>query len=414
MSRKNKDFQKTILGIVICMLVGLLAWNIGVTVTRQQLSKLYYRQVAALMTMVTEQYPEVDTARWIQVLNDDTAAENGDELQAGRELLQRYGILSDTMPEIRAEQIQRRLQTAGNLLWLIVDMGILVGVFLYQRRRNQKVDEFVQYIRRIEQGVYQIPLDENEEEELSELKNELYKITVMLRETAELSKKQKRALSDSVSDISHQLKTPLTSCLILLDNMAESTHMEEGTRRQFLAEITRQLTSVNWLVQVLLKLSRLDAGVVELKEEEIRIQQLLEQAIDKVALLAEWKEISIQVSGEMQAVISGDERWLQEAFINLIKNAIEHSPAKGEIQITVEDNQVYTGVRIRDYGCGISMEEQKHIFERFYRSSAAKEDSVGIGLALAQEIIKRGNGSLTVESEVGQGTTFLIKFLKCH
>ena len=414
MSRKNKDFQKTILGIVICMLVGLLAWNIGVTVTRQQLSKLYYRQVAALMTMVTEQYPEVDTARWIQVLNDDTAAENGDELQAGRELLQRYGILSDTMPGIQAEQIQRRLQTAGNLLWLIVDMGILMGVFLYQRRRNQKVDEFVQYIRRIEQGVYQIPLDENEEEELSELKNELYKITVMLRETAELSKKQKRALSDSVSDISHQLKTPLTSCLILLDNMAESTHMEEGTRRQFLAEITRQLTSVNWLVQVLLKLSRLDAGVVELKEEEIRIQQLLEQAIDKVALLAEWKEISIQVSGEMQAVISGDERWLQEAFINLIKNAIEHSPAKGEIQITVEDNQVYTGVRIRDYGCGISMEEQKHIFERFYRSSAAKEDSVGIGLALAQEIIKRGNGSLTVESEVGQGTTFLIKFLKCH
>lgn len=414
MSRKNKDFQKTILGIVICMLVGLLAWNIGVTVTRQQLSKLYYRQVAALMTMVTEQYPEVDTARWIQVLNDDTAAGNEDELQAGRELLQRYGILSDTMPEIRAEQIQRRLQTAGNLLWLIVDMGILMGVFLYQRRRNQKVDEFVQYIRRIEQGVYQIPLDENEEEELSELKNELYKITVMLRETAELSKKQKRALSDSVSDISHQLKTPLTSCLILLDNMTESTHMEEGTRRQFVAEITRQLTSVNWLVQVLLKLSRLDAGVVELKEEEIRIQQLLEQAIDKVALLAEWKEISIQVSGELQAVIRGDARWLQEAFINLIKNAIEHSPAKSEIQITVEDNQVYTGVRIRDYGCGISMEEQKHIFERFYRSSTAKEDSVGIGLALAQEIIKRGNGSLTVESEVGQGTTFLIKFLKCH
>lgn len=414
MSRKNKDFQKTILGIVICMLVGLLAWNIGVTVTRQQLSKLYYRQVAALMTMVTEQYPEVDTARWIQVLNDDTAAGNEDELQAGRELLQRYGILSDTMPEIRAEQIQRRLQTAGNLLWLIVDMGILMGVFLYQRRRNQKVDEFVQYIRRIEQGVYQIPLDENEEEELSELKNELYKITVMLRETAELSKKQKRALSDSVSDISHQLKTPLTSCLILLDNMTESTHMEEGTRRQFVAEITRQLTSVNWLVQVLLKLSRLDAGVVELKEEEIRIQQLLEQAIDKVALLAEWKEISIQVSGELQAVIRGDARWLQEAFINLIKNAIEHSPAKSEIQITVEDNQVYTGVRIRDYGCGISMEEQKHIFERFYRSSAAKEDSVGIGLALAQEIIKRGNGSLTVESVVGQGTTFLIKFLKCH
>lgn len=414
MSRKNKDFQKTILGIVICMLVGLLAWNIGVTVTRQQLSKLYYRQVAALMTMVSEQYPEVDTARWIQVLNDDTAAENEDELQAGRELLQRYGILSDTMPGIQAEQIQKRLQTAGNLLWLIVDMGILVGVFLYQRRRNQKVDEFVQYIRRIEQGVYQIPLDENEEEELSELKNELYKITVMLRETAELSKKQKRALSDSVSDISHQLKTPLTSCLILLDNMAESTHMEEGTRRQFVAEITRQLTSVNWLVQVLLKLSRLDAGVVELKEEEIRIQQLLEQAIDKVALLAEWKEISIQISGEMQAVIRGDERWLQEAFINLIKNAIEHSPAKREIQITVEDNQVYTGVRIRDYGCGISMEEQKHIFERFYRSSTAKEDSVGIGLALAQEIIKRGNGSLTVESVVGQGTTFLIKFLKCH
>lgn len=395
---------------MLCIALGLIVWNVSAGLQRKRMARIYYEKIAGIVALLEEQYPEAEESEWIRILNTDEAQRS----EEGEELLRRYGILSEDMPIAEAEQLQLRTQVIGNLIWLLAGAGILSSILLYQKRRDDKIQELTNYIWRIEQGMYQIPLEENEEEELSSLKNELYKITVMLREAADRSGKQKRALADSVSDISHQLKTPLTSCLVLLDNMAESEHMNEETRARFIREITSQLTSVSWLIQVLLKLSRLDAGVVELKEEPIRMEELLHQAIERVQLLAEWKQITLRPEGELQAMIVGDPYWLCEAFVNLIKNAIEHSPEQGEILLRVEENQVYTGLSIQDHGCGISPEDQKHIFERFYRSASAKEDSVGIGLALAKEIIKKENGTITVESEEGKGSTFLIKFLKCH
>ena len=410
MSKRNRDLRRTIGSVMLCIALGLIVWNVSAGLQRKRMARIYYEKIAGIVALLEEQYPEAEESEWIRILNTNEAQRS----EKGEALLRRYGILSEDMPIAEAEQLQLRTQVIGNLIWLLAGAGILSSILLYQKRRDDKIQELTNYIWRIEQGMYQIPLEENEEEELSGLKNELYKITVMLREAADRSGKQKRALADSVSDISHQLKTPLTSCLVLLDNMAESEHMNEETRARFITEITSQLTSVSWLIQVLLKLSRLDAGVVELKEEPIRLEELLQQAIERVQLLAEWKQITLRPEGELQAMIVGDLYWLCEAFVNLIKNAIEHSPEQGEILLCVEENQVYTGLSIQDHGCGISPEDQKHIFERFYRSASAKEDSVGIGLALAKEIIKKENGTITVESEEGKGSTFLIKFLKCH
>lgn len=410
MGKRNRDLQRTIGIVILCILFGLVAWNVSAGLQRRQMSKIYYERIAGVMTLLAEQYPEVEESEWIRVLNTDGGQETGE----GEELLRKYGILSGDMPVAEAQSLQIRTQVIGNLIWLLAGAGILCSILLYQKRRDAKIKELTDYIWQIERGIYQIPFEENEEEELSSLKNELYKITVMLREAAERSGKQKRALADSVSDISHQLKTPLTSCLVLLDNMAESEHMSEETRARFITEITGQLTNVSWLIQVLLKLSRLDAGVVELKEEEIRLEELLKQAVERIQLLAEWKQITLRMQGDLQAKLSGDSYWLCEALVNLIKNAIEHSPEQEEILLCVEENQVYIGLSIQDHGCGITPEDQKHIFERFYRSATAKEDSVGIGLALAKEIIQRENGTITVESELGEGTTFRIKFLKCH
>lgn len=414
MESKDREFQKAIIRILILMVTGLIVWNLAVSVTNRRIAAIYYERISAIFgaistfDAISAQYPDMGHGDWMQYLNATGNQEDGEAF------LHQYGILQGDMPILQAQTVQKWFQITGTLVWILVCTGILLIFICYQKRRNRKIQELVDYIRKIEHGIYRIEIDENEEGELSRLQNELYKITVMLRESSDLAGRQKKALADSVSDISHQLKTPLTSCLVLLDNLSESENMTEETRRRFLSEITRQLTSVSWLVQVLLKLSRLDAGVVELKEEELSVSALIRGAVEKVGLLAEWKQIDIQVMGEEEPCIKGDRHWLEEALVNLIKNAIEHSPEDSEIRIQVEDNQVYTCIHVRDFGSGISYEDQKHIFERFYRSADAGEDSVGIGLALAQEIMKRQNGYLTVESEPGQGTTFYMKFLKCH
>lgn len=408
MESKDREFQKAIIRILILMAAGLIVWNLAVSVTNRRIAAIYYERISAIFGAISARYPDMEHGDWMQYLNATGNEEDGEAF------LHQYGILQGDMPILQAQTTQKRFQITGNLVWILICTGILLIFICYQKQRNRKIQELVDYIRKIEHGIYWIEIEENEEGELSRLQNELYKITVMLRESSELAGQQKKALADSVSDISHQLKTPLTSCLVLLDNLAESENMTEETRRRFLSEITGQLTSVSWLVQVLLKLSRLDAGVVELKEEELSVSALIRSAVEKVGLLAEWKQIDIQVMGEEEPCIKGDRHWLEEALVNLIKNAIEHSPEDSEIRIQVEDNQVYTCIHVRDFGSGISYEDQKHIFERFYRSADAGEDSVGIGLALAQEIMKRQNGYLTVESEPGQGTTFYMKFLKCH
>lgn len=408
MESKDREFQKAIIRILILMVTGLIVWNLAVSVTNRRIAAIYYERISAIFGAISAQYPDMGHGDWMQYLNATGNEEDGEAF------LHQYGILQGDMPILQAQTAQKRFQITGTLVWILICTGILLIFICYQKQRNRKIQELVDYIRKIEHGIYRIEIEENDEGELSRLQNELYKITVMLRESSELAGQQKKALADSVSDISHQLKTPLTSCLVLLDNLSESENMTEETRRRFLSEITGQLTSVSWLVQVLLKLSRLDAGVVELKEEEVSVSALIRGAVEKVGLLAEWKQIDIQVMGEEEPFIKGDRHWLEEALVNLIKNAIEHSPEDSEIRIQVEDNQVYTCIHVRDFGSGISYEDQKHIFERFYRSADAGEDSVGIGLALAQEIMKRQNGYLTVESEPGQGTTFYMKFLKCH
>lgn len=408
MESKDREFQKAIIRILILMAAGLIVWNLAVSVTNRRIAAIYYERISAIFGAISARYPDMEHGDWMQYLNATGNEEDGEAF------LHQYGILQGDMPILQAQTAQKRFQITGTLVWILICTGILLIFICYQKQRNRKIQELVDYIHKIEHGIYRIEIEENDEGELSRLQNELYKITVMLRESSELAGQQKKALADSVSDISHQLKTPLTSCLVLLDNLSESENMTEETRRRFLSEITRQLTSVSWLVQVLLKLSRLDAGVVELKEEELSVSALIRSAVEKVGLLAEWKQIDIQVMGEEEPCIKGDRHWLEEALVNLIKNAIEHSPEDSEIRIQVEDNQVYTCIHVRDFGSGISYEDQKHIFERFYRSADAGEDSVGIGLALAQEIMKRQNGYLTVESEPGQGTTFYMKFLKCH
>lgn len=404
--RKNRQLSKCIITILALFMAGLLLGNVIAIYSFQRISKEYHMALAALLGNVKEKYPETTEEEWVKLLN------GGEQYEDGKRLLEQYGIFQNSHTMLIQKKLQTRLLFWLNLLLAAVGIGTLTVFLRYYRNRVRNMEQLAAYIRRLEQGDYVLPVWENSEDELTVLKNELYRVTVMLKEAADISQNQKKALADSVSDISHQIKTPLTSVMILLDNVSESEAMDEVTRKRFLTEITRQLSQVNWLIAVLLKLSRLDAGVVEFSNEAFCLDKLIEEVLVKLELIAEWKEIELVKEGDRDVFMTGDFQWLAEAVSNIVKNAVEHSPQGGRILLTVQDNAVYTSLSIRDFGKGMDEEEQKHIFERFYRSKDAAKDSIGIGLSLAKEIVEHQNGYISVNSYKDKGTEFVLKFLK--
>lgn len=405
--RKMRDKSLKKYAAVICLATaaGILLGNLVLGLFLRQMDEKNSEAFAALLGNVKVKYPDIAEEEWISMLNSSNGYEEG------RALLERYGIFEGDTVLLAGEDVKVKLFFSLNVTLLLTCIGVTIFLAHYFGKHRARIRQMEEYVHKLLQGKYALDITENEEDALSDLKNELYKITVMLKENADVQKRQKSALADSLADISHQLKTPLTSVMVLLDNLSESSHMEERTRRRFLAEITRQLENINWLVAALLKLSRLDAGVVEFERQQVDVDALLFSVTEKLKPSAERRHVRIKREGEKKAVVSGDFGWLAEAVTNIVKNAIEHSYADSEVVITVKTNAVYTAIFVRDFGEGIGEEERRHIFERFYRSGYANEDSVGIGLSLAKEIIERQQGYLTVEAKE-QGALFEIKFLK--
>ena len=285
-------------------------------------------------------------------------------------------------------------------------------IILYLRKRDKKIKQITNYINQIKNKKYDLNIEENTEDELSNLKNELYKITIMLKEESEISKKDKENLKMSVEDISHQLKTPLTSITIMLDNLKDNPNMEEKTKQKFIFEISKQVEWINWLVISMLKLSKLDANVVQFYDEKINLNKFIGEIIKNLEIPIEVKNQKIIIDGNENVSFIGDYKWQQEAITNIIKNCIEHNANNGTIYINYEENSLFTKITIRDEGEGISKEDLKHIFERFYKGKNSSENSVGIGLALAKNIIQKNNGMINCKSELDKGTEFVIKYMK--
>ena len=297
---------------------------------------------------------------------------------------------------------------------IIIGFSIIwiIAILIYLNSRDRKLKEIKKYIKEISNRNYQLKIDENSEDELSNLKNELYKITVMLKEESENSKKDKENLKVSVQDISHQLKTPLTSISIMLDNIKENSEMDEKTKQKFIFEISRQIEWINWLVISMLKLSKLDADIVEFHNEKINVNKFINEIIQNLEIPIEIKNQNIVVEGKKDTYFEGDYKWQKEAITNIVKNCIEHNKDNGNIIIKYEENSLYTKISIKDEGEGIPKEDLKHIFERFYKGKNSSENSVGIGLALAKSIIEKDNGIITCMTEIGEGTEFIIKYMK--
>jgi len=288
--------------------------------------------------------------------------------------------------------------------------GLLTAIFFfYTKKRYDKINELNNYLSLICAGNYNLDISDNTEGELSILKNNIFKVMILLNSQNEMLKRDKVYLTDSLADISHQLKTPLTSMTIMTELIRNEKSDEK--KYEFLSVIETQLDKMRWLILTLLKLSKLDADTAEFKKENISIKDVVDKSIKQFLVTLEIKEIEV-VNNAQDFTFIGDGNWTVEAVENIIKNCIEHSGKNGRIEISTDSTTIYDSLIIKDNGTGISKEDLPHIFERFYHGENSSSDSVGIGLALAKTIFEKEKGSITCTSSAGEGTEFEIKFYK--
>ena len=300
-----------------------------------------------------------------------------------------------------------------NALWLMLTIAFLMvfSFWLFTRRRYRQLDSLSAYLRHIVNGDFQLDLRDNSEGELSILKNEIYKVTITLTEQTKLLQQDKLFLSDTLSDISHQMKTPITSMSVMADLLADQD-LPLDRRMEFTKNIRLQLDRLQWLVSSLLKLSKMDANAVVLKKESVRVKDLIRQSTAPLLIPMDIKDQKLILSGDDDVCLIGDFNWTCEALANIVKNSIEHTPVSGEIRIEYTQNPVYTMISVTDNGEGISRVDLPFLFDRFYKAANASKDSIGIGLAMSKAIVEKQGGTIEARSEIGKGACFIMKFYK--
>ncbi len=401
---KNRNSRKTIiLGIIVIMLSTCIFWVINNIQYRKYL-KIVNAKIDNIISQVIEKYPDITEEEVLEILKNNETPESS--------VLEKYGYTPDiSYIKTLGEQIETNKKQ--NIALVIIFGTVSLGIYLiYVITQEKRIAEINEYIKQINNKNYILKIEENDNGELSKLRNELYKTTVLLKETAEISEKEKENLSTAIADISHQLKTPLTSIRIMLDNIQDDPDMEKEVREDFLREISKQIDWISSLVVALLKIAKFDAGTIKMENNEINAKNLIDNIISNLAILMELKNIEIITNVDEKATFIADYKWQQEALTNILKNAIEHSKHNSRIYITVENTSLFLKIIIKDEGSGIDKEDLKHIFQRFYKTKNSSENSIGIGLPLAKAIIEQSNGYIKVETKYGEGTSFEVKYIK--
>ena len=283
--------------------------------------------------------------------------------------------------------------------------------FLLYRRRERKLKELTLYLLKLQDGAELPPFESFEEGQLGVLQSEIYKMVNLLDEETKKSKRQNHYLADMLSDISHQIKTPLAGITLMTD-LLKDPDLPEEKREEFVEKINHQTEKITWLVRNLLTLAQLEADMLKLKKENVSARELVETAIGPLNILAELRGVELQTSIPEGTALTCDKAWTAEALSNVIKNCIEHvSPEAGKhVWISVTENNFAVTFTIQDDGPGITAEELPHIFERFYKGKNSSKNSVGIGLSMARQLFLQQNGTIEAASEPGKGTTFRIRF----
>ena len=402
---KNREVKKilflNLIYFFIIIIIGLVLSLYSFNLYKKNL----IRNNSILVGNILKNHPELEE----EVINELIL--NSDTYDYGTEILNKYGL--DDPKYLDYLKVNNELKQniiLTNVLFIII-LFILISItyLIFIKNQYRKINKIDKYMNKILNNDYSLDIRDYVEGDISTLKNDIYKMTIKLKEQTELSIKDKKYLEETLADISHQIKTPLTSMYVINDILSEND-LDKKSQIEFLNKNRNQLERIEWLVTTLLKISRLDSGMVTLKRDNINIKDLINKTIEPIKIMAELKNILIETNIETTNFYL-DFNWTLEALTNILKNACEHTNNNGSIKIEVNENPLYLNIKIIDNGVGISESDKKHIFDRFYKGKTNK-DSIGIGLNMAKKIINLQNGEIECISKINEGTTFDIKFYK--
>ena len=364
------------------ILIFINAYSLGKREADAEVEQLY-----GIVGIIREKYPNVSEEEIVHSLKEwgrGTEELTDDEVRRlGKNILDKYGYEGGFLSNAQ----KKNLKTAGLFGALIVIFtGAMIGLYdmVVGAKRRKDIEELTTYLNKLTNRIYDLQLKENSEDELSLLRNEIYKTTVSLRETSELSKKENAALTRSLEDISHQLKTPLASLRLFVE-MDESAHM---------AEELGQIERMEKLIGSLLRLEKLCVDGYEFTFTEQAVRPLIENAWESLRAL--WPKKHMEIEGD--AALRCDGKWLGEAFQNLLKNACEHTAEDGQIWAIIEQTEHTFYCSVEDNGGGVREKDLPHLFERFYRSEDQSQSGSGLGLAIVKEIVYRHHGHVSAEN----------------
>ena len=407
----NMEIRKFIKGLtgifLISILISLLVSYININIIKEKVVE----NNQAILGQIISKNPELEN----EIVDIITQGKSKENIDLGKITLNKYNYNSSirlSNEPIISTSINEIFNMNVLFVIIIFILFLALSMFYFKKIYNDIID-MTNYVYHSSEGRNYEMKNRNQEGQIGLLKTELLKMTNILKEKVELLNNEKIFLNNTISDISHQLKTPMTSLILLNDLMYGDLPKE--TKKDFLDKIKSQLIRMEWLIKSMLKLSKVEAKVIDFKNEKVNINELIKKSIQPILVQIENKNIEVNILGDDKAYYNGDMNWSIEALVNVIKNCVEHTPINGSINIKFEQNPLYSEIIIKDSGEGIDKKDLPNIFKRFYRGkSSSKEDSVGIGLAMAKSIIESQNGDIYVESEKNKGAEFHIIFHKSY
>ena len=410
MIRYNPEIKSYVKSFFILFIITIVLC-VGTTFTAINIIKdKVIENNQAIIGQIISQRPEVEE----EIIDIITQGNSKENINLGKEILAKYNYgnnLSLTNEPIIKESMSKIFIIFLILICFVLIVSLILAI-LYFRKIYKDIKDMTDYVYNSSEGRNFDMKNRNQEGQIGLLKTELIKMINILKEKVELLNNEKIFLNEVISDISHQLKTPMTSLIILNDLMYEDLPKE--TKIEFLDKIKSQLNRMEWLIKSMLKLSKVEAKVIDFEKKEVKVSELIKKSISPSLISMEIKNIELTVNGDENISYIGDINWSCEAFVNIIKNCIEHTDTNGKINISYEENPLYCEVVIKDSGEGIDKKDLPHIFKRFYKGKSSKDDSVGIGLAMAKSIIESQNGDIYVKSEKNKGSEFHIIFHKTY
>ena len=397
---------------------------------QQNYKESLYNYTNQVIAKIVEKYPDQEEEIIKEIFLNDTSSENAniasnnsnkdnmddmdnsDNSQNTEDILSKYGFDAETIDiENRNFEIIPKLIFIFSMIFVTGILGIILVYTIYIRKQNQKLKNLDNYCKEILKGNYLLDLKEEDESDFSKLKNDIYDMTIMLKEKNGLLEKNNKDIEKLIADISHQLKTPLTSLNLINDILY--TDLPEEKKIEFLDSSQKELEKINWLIKTVLNIAKLDSKTLILAKNNENAYNLCLEVKNNFKAMCEIHHADIEIVSNKEETINCDKKWTIEAMNNIVKNAIEHG-AKS-ITIKIEENTIYTKIIIRDNGEGIDKEDLGHIFDRFYKAKNSKESSLGIGLAFCKSIIRNQDGDIRVKSskkEKDTWTEFTIKLYK--